>query len=227
VDGPSEWTYDEGVGDLVCRHGRKWVCYLCGTPNQPTQPHPTPSSPNFSRKRHSRRIGALLACALVLAIGGVYSVSRYQHHLTLERYKRDCGSTVQRSEDAEGSLLRANTDFVHYQDGIALVEWLKAAGDLRSATGENVTCFSRKGASEQAIATFRDATLISNVLTCYQSGKPAAVQICPGREALETDLRPPPLPLPPGASARCRDGWISYSQTRSGTCSHHGGIADW
>jgi hypothetical protein len=32
---------------------------------------------------------------------------------------------------------------------------------------------------------------------------------------------------PPGASARCRDGMFSFSRTRSGTCSHHGGVAQW
>jgi uncharacterized protein DUF3761 len=32
---------------------------------------------------------------------------------------------------------------------------------------------------------------------------------------------------PPGASARCRDGTYSYSRHRSGTCSHHGGVAVW
>jgi len=36
-------------------------------------------------------------------------------------------------------------------------------------------------------------------------------------------------PLKPrgGASAICRDGWASYSAHRSGTCSHHGGVARW
>src|SRR5665213_301752 len=33
--------------------------------------------------------------------------------------------------------------------------------------------------------------------------------------------------VPPGASAQCRDGTYSYSQHRSGTCSHHGGVAVW
>ena len=33
--------------------------------------------------------------------------------------------------------------------------------------------------------------------------------------------------IPAGASARCRDGSYSFSQHRSGTCSHHGGVADW
>ncbi|HEX8694445.1 MAG TPA: DUF3761 domain-containing protein [Longimicrobium sp.] len=32
---------------------------------------------------------------------------------------------------------------------------------------------------------------------------------------------------PSGATARCRDGALSYSAHRSGTCSHHGGVAVW
>src|SRR5262249_53652195 len=30
-----------------------------------------------------------------------------------------------------------------------------------------------------------------------------------------------------GATALCRDGTYSFSQHRSGTCSHHGGVARW
>ena|ERR1035437_10089064 len=33
--------------------------------------------------------------------------------------------------------------------------------------------------------------------------------------------------VPAGASAQCRDGTYSFSQHRSGTCSHHGGVAQW
>lgn len=32
--------------------------------------------------------------------------------------------------------------------------------------------------------------------------------------------------IPVGASARCRDGTYSFSQSRRGTCSHHGGVAE-
>jgi hypothetical protein len=32
---------------------------------------------------------------------------------------------------------------------------------------------------------------------------------------------------PPGATAQCRDGTYSFSQHHSGTCSHHGGVAQW
>ncbi len=36
-----------------------------------------------------------------------------------------------------------------------------------------------------------------------------------------------PSSEPAGASAKCKDGTYSYSQHRSGTCSSHGGVAEW
>jgi hypothetical protein len=33
--------------------------------------------------------------------------------------------------------------------------------------------------------------------------------------------------VPAGATAQCADGTYSFSQHRSGTCSHHGGVATW
>jgi hypothetical protein len=36
-----------------------------------------------------------------------------------------------------------------------------------------------------------------------------------------------PSDNPSGASAKCRDGSYSYSQHRQGTCSGHGGVAQW
>jgi hypothetical protein len=32
---------------------------------------------------------------------------------------------------------------------------------------------------------------------------------------------------PSGATAQCRDGSYSFSQSRRGTCSHHGGVGKW
>ncbi|HEY0348037.1 MAG TPA: DUF3761 domain-containing protein [Pyrinomonadaceae bacterium] len=32
---------------------------------------------------------------------------------------------------------------------------------------------------------------------------------------------------PAGATARCRDGSYSFSRNHRGTCSHHGGVAEW
>lgn len=33
--------------------------------------------------------------------------------------------------------------------------------------------------------------------------------------------------VPAGATARCADGTYSFSEHRSGTCSHHGGVVEW
>ena len=33
--------------------------------------------------------------------------------------------------------------------------------------------------------------------------------------------------VPSGASAKCRDGTYSFSESHRGTCSHHGGVAEW
>jgi hypothetical protein len=40
-----------------------------------------------------------------------------------------------------------------------------------------------------------------------------------------TPMRAPSAPS--GASAKCSDGTYSFSQHRSGTCSHHGGVGLW
>ena len=32
---------------------------------------------------------------------------------------------------------------------------------------------------------------------------------------------------PNGATAKCRDGSYSFSESHRGTCSRHGGVADW
>jgi hypothetical protein len=33
--------------------------------------------------------------------------------------------------------------------------------------------------------------------------------------------------VPRGATARCRDRSYSFSENHRGTCSHHGGVAEW
>ncbi len=53
-----------------------------------------------------------------------------------------------------------------------------------------------------------------------------------GRSYVNVDGVRVPSPVfsdkkPEGATARCRDGSYSFSQHRQGTCSHHGGVAEW
>ncbi len=61
---------------------------------------------------------------------------------------------------------------------------------------------------------------------------PSPVPVCTNgtyvNSAGNTVCSPEPSPtVPPGATARCVDGTYSFSESRSGTCSHHGGVAEW
>lgn len=63
-----------------------------------------------------------------------------------------------------------------------------------------------------------------------QVGDVVTKQPIPKIIANGTYVAPPPPPVeenPSGATAKCRDGSLSYSANRRGTCSHHGGVAVW
>ncbi|QEM43567.1 DUF3761 domain-containing protein [Mycolicibacterium grossiae] len=69
--------------------------------------------------------------------------------------------------------------------------------------------------------------LTFNVLVAVVVAPPAAA--CPAGtyEAASGDCVESPNGSYAGASAICQDGTASHSQTRSGTCSRHGGVAQW
>ena len=48
-----------------------------------------------------------------------------------------------------------------------------------------------------------------------------------GYDAPTVTKKSAPAVNPSGATARCGDGTLSYSAHRRGTCSHHGGVAQW
>jgi hypothetical protein len=55
--------------------------------------------------------------------------------------------------------------------------------------------------------------------TTAAKSTPAASKSAPVAAAGNSD--------PTGATAKCKDGTYSKSQHHSGTCSHHGGVAEW
>jgi hypothetical protein len=92
---------------------------------------------------------------------------------------------------------------------------------------------SQKKFNEQVsnrIAETPGATKMPTVTPKTQA--PVSFSSTPAIQTPKTTPRTPdPTPekesVPAGASARCRDGTLSYSQNRRGTCSHHGGVAEW
>ncbi|MCA9391402.1 MAG: DUF3761 domain-containing protein [Candidatus Magasanikbacteria bacterium] len=62
--------------------------------------------------------------------------------------------------------------------------------------------------------------------------EPTPIQTAPNGTYTNTAGNEVPSPYyapsaPAGASAKCRDGTYSFSQSRRGTCSRHGGVAEW
>ena len=77
--------------------------------------------------------------------------------------------------------------------------------------------------------TYRDKTIcVTGKITEYR-GTPQIVISDPSQLTSGSTGRSqlPASSIPAGATAECRDGTYSFSQSRSGTCSHHGGVARW
>jgi hypothetical protein len=64
------------------------------------------------------------------------------------------------------------------------------------------------------------------IRTTFAATAIAAVIFGVASSAAADTPTPTPIP-PPGATAQCCDGTYSFSQHRSGTCSHHGGACEW
>ena len=67
---------------------------------------------------------------------------------------------------------------------------------------------------------------VAAVATAAAEAK-AKAQVEAQAQAQASDQATQPAISGNGATALCNDGTLSYSQHRSGTCSHHGGVAIW
>jgi hypothetical protein len=102
--------------------------------------------------------------------------------------------------------------------------------DVLEAQMHSAVCRGNKTLA-QAQAVFLAAATPTTIapVTAAPATQPPATQPPatepPATEPPATDAPAPQAPA--GATALCVDGSYSYSQTRSGTCSHHGGVAQW
>jgi hypothetical protein len=96
----------------------------------------------------------------------------------------------------------------------------------------------------QATVTCKDgSTSKSGRGACSHHGgvaKAAAPATTPAPQPPPAGMAPTPIGAPPAAprsqtrtpaagqpTARCKDGSVSYSKHHTGSCSHHGGVAEW
>jgi hypothetical protein len=77
-----------------------------------------------------------------------------------------------------------------------------------------------------------DASAPAAAASAPAAAAPAAAAAAPAQAKSATASKSAPTTTagntdPTGATAKCKDGTYSKSQHHSGTCSRHGGVAEW
>jgi hypothetical protein len=91
---------------------------------------------------------------------------------------------------------------------------------------------AKREAELRVVAKHEAETRSAERRTAERASESEASSVCTNgtyvNSAGNTVCRPEESPtVPAGATAKCEDGTYSFSESRSGTCSHHGGVSEW
>jgi hypothetical protein len=177
------------------------------------------------------------------SVGGTASVPHVSLHLDVGSFSSDSASATISGTVTPGSKVTVNSHraAVHghrWSEALALHlggnrVTVAATHDGRHPVRKTITITREKSAAEveaQAHAKETESEP-SEGSTPNSTAGPSAEECTNGtyvNSAGNTVCRPEDSPtVPAGATAECKDGTYSFSQSRSGTCSYHGGVARW
>lgn len=170
-----------------------------------------------------------------------YAAASIALHLDVGSYSLESPNTTITGTVTSGSTVTVN----HHRASVHGRHWSKA---LQLHLGKNrvtveATLRGRRSARKTITVTREKSTSeieAENHSREGEAGEETTAQPTPGPSASEctngtyvnsagkTVCRPEESPTAPaGATAECVDGTYSFSESRSGTCSHHGGVARW
>ena len=185
--------------------------------------------------RRTVRALAFSVAALLLAAGCDAKVSGEVPQRT-----SDTGTSIASSTSATAPALPvATTTTLSPAEQSALDAFLKGLDESKAAAAKKAE--EEKRALDAFLASLakRPPTTLPPATTkAPTTSKAPATTAAPAptgctngtyvNTAGNTVCRPAASPsAPAGATAICGDGTYSFSQSRSGTCSHHGGVARW
>jgi hypothetical protein len=174
------------------------------------------------------------------ATGSIAAVS-VALHIDVGSYSLESPSATIAGTVTPGSRVTLN----HHRASVHGRRWSKT---LQLHLGENrvtvrATLNGRRGASKTITLTREKSSSeieAENRASERETGEETTSHSTPGASPSEctngtyvnsagkTVCRPEESPTAPaGATAECVDGTYSFSESRSGTCSHHGGVARW
>lgn len=174
------------------------------------------------------------------------SVTRLALHLDTGSYSVASPTTTISGTASRGSTVRVNSHRallhgVHWSTTLHLRlgrnrVTVEASQSRHRATRKTITVTREETSTEieaesRARETEAEAPEVSSSRPTTTVA-PAPEETCTNgtyvNSAGNTVCRPEGLPTAPaGATAECVDGTYSFSESRSGTCSHHGGVARW
>jgi hypothetical protein len=198
--------------------------------------------------RWGRLVLLLLTC---VAMGGCASSSSSQAssattsplvlHLDAGSYSVTSSRTTLRGEATRGASVEVDGQFVSVRDG----RWQRVLG-LRVGANRVLVEATMRGHAPvvRSITVTRHPTpaeiesrararrAVEERQAAEKAGEAETTRGCTNgtytNSAGNTVCSPESVPsAPAGASAKCEDGTYSFSESRSGTCSHHGGVAEW
>jgi Protein of unknown function (DUF3761)/Glucodextranase, domain B len=178
-----------------------------------------------------------------LSVGGTASVPHVSLHLDVGSFPTDSASATIGGTVTLGSKVTINHRHTsvhggHWSEslGLRLGEnrvTVVATHDGRHPARKTITITREKSSAEveaEAPAKETETEPSEGKTPSSASGLPA--EECTNgtyvNSAGNTVCSPENSPtVPAGATAECKDGTYSFSQSRSGTCSYHGGVARW
>lgn len=165
----------------------------------------------------------VVSAAAVAAPAAVTTVGDYRARILAERSERE------RAEEARRQLELEQERRVMTKRIDSLVRGLPPARMRRVGDAQllEATALVAKWGSDSAARRWQRAAQ-KEVDRRRQLALRKAQQVRPSPNVQRPLVPQRTQPLrPSGATARCRDGTYSYSASRRGTCSHHGGVAVW
>jgi hypothetical protein len=177
------------------------------------------------------------------SVGGTASVPHVSLHLEVGSFPTDSpsatiGGTVTPRSKVTVNHRRASVHGHHWNEALRLHlgenrVTVAATHEGRHPARKTITITREKSSAEvEAEARAKETEAEpSEGSTSNSTAGPPAEECTNGtyvNSAGTTVCRPENSPtVPAGATAECKDGTYSFSQSRSGTCSYHGGVARW
>lgn len=169
--------------------------------------------------------GLLLSIALTPLIAQTIPAADAKNHVGEK--ETVCGLVAGRyvSTQSKGTPTFLDLDRPYPNESFTVVVWESDKGAVGTLPSNGQLCVTG------TVTDYRGRTEI--VLHDSASWNVPSAQLSNDRHYTNSDGQQVHSPayssggVPAGATALCGDGTYSFSQHRSGTCSHHGGVAKW